>query len=213
MKKLYSLFLTSMLTLALFGNGVVIPDSASVTYLPLRSSSVDVKVDGQVAITYCTQVFENVHHDSVKIQFAFPMPVEASALSLRYNLHDQWRQANFAASEQDSISGGGGQTGVDYSLVQYLGENPLIYSMDESLYADSLIMVELIYVELLEYKFGKVNYHYPNDYQVIADSIQGVVDLQELAFTLVSERTIEAVNLLSHSADSSENSGQEAAVY
>ncbi len=213
MKKLYFLFLSSILSLALFGNGVVIPDSASVKYLPLISSSVDVRVDGQVAITRCTQVFENVNSDSVKVQYAFPMPLEASALSLKYNLHDQWYQASFAASEQDSLSGGGGSGGLDYTLVQYLGENPLIYTPAETLFTDSLLTVELIYVELLEYKFGKVNYYYPNDYQIIADSIPGVIDFQEMVFTLVSERTIDAVNLLSHTADSTQNDGKEAAVY
>ena len=88
------------------------------------------------------------------------MPVEASALSLEYRMHGQWFQASFAAEEQDSLSGGSG-TGLDYTLVEYLGDNPLIYSMDEALFADSLLTVELTYVELLEYKLGKVNYHYP----------------------------------------------------
>ncbi len=212
MKKIYTLLLSSFLTLALYGNGVVIPDSASVKYLPLVSTRVNVKVDGQVAITRCTQVYENIYDDSVKIQFAFPMPLGASALSLKYELHEQWHQANFAAREQDSLTGGG-STGLDYTLVQYLGDNPLIYNMAESLYADSVLTVELTYVELLEYKFGKVNYRYPNDYHLISDSIPGVIDLQELVFTLVSERTIEAINLLSHTADSTLNNGKEAGVY
>ena len=212
MKKVASLLLSSILTLALFGNGVVIPDSASVKYLPLISTSVNVRVDGQVAITRCTQVFNNTSGDSVKIQFAFPMPLEASALSLKYKLHGQWYQASFAAREQDSLTGGGA-TGLDYTLVRYLGDNPLIYSPAETLFADSLLTVELTYVELLEYKLGKVNYHYPNDYHLIADSIPGVIDLQELVLTLISERTIEAINLLSHTADSTRNSGKEAAVY
>jgi Ca-activated chloride channel family protein len=212
MKKIASLLLSLTLSLALYGNGVVIPDSASVKYLPLISTSVHVKVDGQVAITRATQVYRNTADDSVKVQFAYPMPVEASALTLEYSLHGQWYQASFAAEEQDSLSGGGG-TGLDYTLVQYLGENPLIYTMDEALFADSLLTVELTYVELLEYKLGKVNYHYPNDYSLIGDSIPGVVDLQKLVFTLVSERTIEVINLLSHPADSSSNSGNEAAVH
>lgn len=212
MKKFASLFVISLLSLALYGNGVVIPDSASVKYLPLIRSSVYVQVDGQVAITRAIQVYRNTNADSVHVQYAFPMPLEASALSLRYKLHGQWYQASFAATEQDTLTGGGGG-GLDYTLIEYLGDNPLIYTAGEALFADSLLMVELTYVELLEYKLGKVNYHYPNDYSLIADSIPGVVDLQELEFSLASERTIESLNLLSHSADSSRNDGNEAAVY
>jgi hypothetical protein len=117
MKKIASLILSSIITLALFGNSVVIQDSAGVKYLPLISSSVKVQVDGQVAVTRTTQVFRNTAGDSVKVQYAFPLPLEASALSLAYQLHGQWYQAGFAASEQDSLSGGG-SSGLDYSLVQ-----------------------------------------------------------------------------------------------
>ena len=44
------------------------------------------------------------------------MPVEASALTLKYELHGQWYEASFAAKEQDSLTGGGA-TGLDYYLL------------------------------------------------------------------------------------------------
>ncbi len=212
MKSLYTLVFALLTTAPIFANGVVIPDSAGIKYLPLISSTVEVSVDGQVAITKATQVYLNTTVDSLKIQYAFPMPLEASALSLFYKTNSQWYEAKFSATEQDSISGGG-ETTVDYELLTYLGENPLIYSMDQPIYADSTLTVELVYVELLEYKLGKVNYHYPNDYDIIADSIDRLIDQQKMHFSLLSDRTITDIKLLSHTADSITNTGTEANIY
>lgn len=212
MKNLCTLVFTLGISASLLANGVIIPDSASIKYLPLISSEVDVSVDGQVAITKTTQVFLNTTGDSMKAQYAFPMPLGASALSLFYKTNSQWYEAKFSATEQDSISGGG-ETTVDYELLTYLGENPLIYSMDQTIHADSTLMVELVYVELLEYKLGRVNYTYPNDYDIIADSIDRLIDQQNMHFRLLSDRTITDITLLSHTADSITNNGREANIY
>ncbi len=212
MKNFITFIYVFFLSTSLFANGVIIPDSAGIKYMPLIYSSVEVSVDGQVAITKTTQVFLNTTEDSLKIQYAFPMPLEASALSLFYKTNSQWYEAKFSATEQDSISGGG-ETTVDYELLTYLGENPLIYSPDQPIHADSTLTVELVYVELLEYKLGKVNYNYPNDYDIIADSIDRLIDQQKMHFSLVSDRTITDIKLLSHSADSITNTGTEANIY
>jgi len=212
MKNIITLIYVLFLSTTLYANGVIIPDSAGIKYLPLISSTVEVSVDGQVAITKATQIFLNTTEDSLKIQYAFPMPLEASALSLFYKTNSQWYEAKFSATEQDSISGGG-ETTVDYELLTYLGENPLIYSMDQPIYADSTLTVELVYVELLEYKLGKVNYNYPNDYDIIADSIDRSIDLQKLQFRLLSDRTITDIKLLSHTADSITNTGTGANIF
>jgi Ca-activated chloride channel family protein len=212
MKSLYTLVLAFTISASLLANGVIIPDSASIKYLPLISSTVDVSVDGQVAITKATQVFKNTTEDSLKIQYAFPMPLQASALSLFYRINSQWYEAKFSATEQDSISGGS-ETTVDYELLTYLGENPLVYSFDQPIHADSTLTVELVYVELLEYKLGKVNYNYPNDYDIIADSIDRLIDQQKMHFSLLSDRTITDIKLLSHTADSITNTGTEANIY
>ncbi len=212
MKNIVTLIYLVSLSASLLANGVVIPDSAGIKYLPLISSTVEVSVDGQVAITKATQVFLNTTEDSLKIQYAFPMPLEASALSLFYKTNSQWYEAKFSATEQDSISGGGEIT-VDYELLTYLGENPLIYSPDQPIQADSTLTLELVYVELLESKLGKVNYNYPNDYDIIADSIDRLIDQQKMHFSLLSDRTITDIKLLSHTADSITNTGTEANIF
>ncbi|MEE9461073.1 MAG: VWA domain-containing protein [Bacteroidales bacterium] len=212
MKNIVTLIYLVSLSASLLANGVVIPDSAGIKYLPLISSTIEVSVDGQVAITKATQVFLNTTEDSLKIQYAFPIPLEASALSLFYKTNSQWYEAKFSATEQDSLSGGS-ETTVDYELLTYLGENPLIYSLDQPILADSTLTIELVYVELLEYKLGKVNYNYPNDYDIIADSIDRPVDVQLMQFSLVSDRTITDIKLLSHTADSITNTGTEANIF
>jgi len=57
MKNIVTLISMLSLSASLFANGVIIPDSAGIKYLPLISSTVEVSVDGQVAITKATQVF------------------------------------------------------------------------------------------------------------------------------------------------------------
>ena len=212
MKNLFTLVFALSISAYVLSNGVIIPDSANIKYLPLISSTVDVSVDGQVAITTATQVFLNTTEDSLKIQYAFPMPLGASALSLSYKTNNTWYEAKFSATEQDSISGGK-ETTVDNELLTYLGENPLVYSLDQTIRADSTLTIELVYVELLEYKLGKVNYNYPNDYDIIADSIDRLIDQQKMHFSLLSDRTITDVKLLSHTADSINNTGNEADIY
>lgn len=212
MKNLLTLVFTLSISASLLSNGVVIPDSANIKYLPLISSIVNVSVDGQVAITTATQVFLNTAEDSLKIQYAFPMPLGASALSLFYKTDNTWYEAKFSATEQDSISGGN-ETTVDRELLTYLGENPLVYNLDQTIHADSTLTIELVYVELLEYKLGKVNYNYPNDYDIIADSIDRLIDQQKMHFSLLSDRTITDIKLLSHTPDSITNTGTEADIY
>lgn len=212
MKKYILLLAGTFLSAALAANGVVIPDSSSLKYLPLISSEVNVRVEGQVAITKTYQEYTNTSNDSMGIQFAFPLPVDASALSLSYKINGQWRSASFAAKEQDSIQGGNGGTGPDYTLIEYLGENPLIYTPDETLFADSTVIFILEYVQLLEYKLGKVNYRYPNDYSQIANDILPAIVKHQLDFSLISDRSIESISLMSHHADTIINTGNDASV-
>ncbi|MCF8390351.1 MAG: VWA domain-containing protein [Bacteroidales bacterium] len=209
MKKLF--FLISFITFlsnGLLANGVVLNKALAGSYLTLLESSVSVSIENQVAITQTTQIFKNNIGDSLTIKYAFPLPEDASATNLRYKINGKWYTANFAPVPQDTTTGG--STGdFDYTLNQYLGPNPLYFEIDQQIRIDSLIIVELSYVELLKYKFGKVNYNYPNDYHTIQTEI---INKQEIYLELISERTIETIELLSHSATESENSGSLASI-
>jgi hypothetical protein len=191
-----------------FSNGVVFDKSQVETYLRLTDSKVEVLVESQVSLTTATQTFLNNIEDSLIVKYAFPLPEDASATRLRYKINGIWYTANFSPTPQDTTTGGGpGEQ--DYNLKNYLGKNPLYFDIEQELGQDSTLIVELSYVELLEYKFGEVKYYYPNNYQLIQSQI---VNIAELSFTLNSERTIEDINLLSHTATSTDNSGNQASI-
>jgi Ca-activated chloride channel family protein len=191
-----------------FSNGVVFDKSQVETYLRLTDSKVEVLVESQVSLTTTTQTFLNNLGDSLTIKYAFPLPEDASATKLRYKINGIWYTADFSPTPQDTTTGGGpGEQ--DYNLKNYLGNNPLYFDIEHNLGQDSTIIVELSYVELLKYKYGEVKYYYPNNYQLIQSEI---VNLAELSFTLNSERTIEEINLLSHTAASTDNSGNQASI-
>jgi len=207
MKK--TLFLIGMLTIlgkAVFANGVLFSKTETGSYVRLKETSVNVAIEGQVAITMARGVFVNNLADSLPVKFAFPLPESASATGLRYKLEGIWYEASFSPLPQDtSLVFDPGQD--DFYLRQYLGKNPLFYDIEQALLIDSTMIVELSYVELLPYSLGNVNYRFPNDYQVIQDTH---LYSQELNIVLHSDRTIENFALLSHEADSINNTGNTA---
>lgn len=93
-------------------------------------------------------------------------------------------------------------------LRNFLGESPLYFDLEQKVKPDSLLTVELTYVELLAYKFGKVNFYYPNDYSLVQSHN---LELQYLDFTLNSLRTIEDIqSVSSHTVAQSNNDGNTA---
>ena len=73
-----------------------------------------------------------------------------------------------------------------------------------------LIVIELTYVELLEYSFGKVYFSYPNDYGLIQTSY---INDQVLNFNLISDRTIDSLQITSHSGATITNNTNNAQIY
>jgi Ca-activated chloride channel homolog len=207
MKKTILLMLLSVLFgKALHANGVVLNKAETGSYLTLLESSVNAVIESQVSNTVATQVYRNDIGDTLRIKFAFPLPENASATKLRYKINGVWYIANFAPIPQDTTTGGSPGE-VDYTLQQYLGLNPLFFDINQNILKDSTITVELTYVELLKYKLGTVKYLYPNNYQLIQNP---ALTKQEIHVTLNSERTIENIELLSHTATSISNNGNQA---
>lgn len=189
---------------ALFGNGVVFNKSEIGSYLKLLESSTSVTIESQVASTVTIQSFKNDLEDSITIKYAFPLPEDASATKLRYKINGTWYTASFTAVPQDTSTGSSPDGEEDYNLKDFLGTNPLYFDIVQKIELDSVIEVELTYVELLNYKFGNVDYIFPNNYERI--QAEELIK-QEFNLTLRSERTIEDIALLSHTATTSTNSG------
>jgi Ca-activated chloride channel family protein len=187
-------------------NGVAIVNAEAESYFRLVSTTVNVSVENQVSITTTTQNFLNQTGLETKVRYAFPLPQGASAISLKWEIGGQWYQAVISPIPQDTTHPGG----VSTVLNDYLGPNPLYFSIMETVGADSQLTVELQYVELLKYTGGFVYYTYPNDYHLIQPAY---LDIQELEFHLISERSITNISLESHTADSSYLSAVTADLY
>ena len=168
MKKLAVLLLFLINIPLLYSNGVGIVDASNQLYLKLISSNVNVSVDNQVAVIKTTQVFRNDFDSDRIFKYAFPLPEEASAIGMRWFSNGEWHSAVIAATAQDTTLPGGGT--IHPNLTAYLGDTPLYFNFDNPLPKDSLITIELTYVELLKYKFGDVSFFYNNKYLLIHNS-------------------------------------------
>ena len=198
MKKilLITLFILAI-CIQVHGNGVAIVDAENAVYLRLIESIVEVNVESQVAVIKTQQVFKNSYNGDRIIKYAFPLPGTANATSLRWLLAGAWYEASIAPVPQDTtMPGPPGKLHPD--LKSYLGETPLFYDLTDPVRKDSLVIIELTYVQLLSYEFGKVNFTYPNDYRLIQSTF---VEKQELDFTLTSPRTIDSLQLISNHAN------------
>ena len=193
MKKfIFSFLMGITLALSAFSNGIIIVNTQEEIYLTLTASSVETQVNNQVAITRTLQTFYNgTGQEILAAKYAFPLPDGASAIGLRWLVNGVWYEASIAAEPQDTTITGGG-SGASQALMNYLGASPLFFSFDAlQIGVDSLIQVELTYVELLPYSFNLVSYYYPNDYSLIQPG-PGAIE-QHFSWTMESDRTILSV--------------------
>ena len=189
-KKLFIIMLA--VTSYALANGVAIVNGSTPQYLELINSHVQVSIENQVAITTATQTFANRLGGNTTFKYAFPLNEQASAISLRWQIHNNWYTASFSATPQDtSVTGGEGEEPAA-SLKNYLGATPLYFNISEVLGNDSLVTIELTYVEFLPYEFGVVDYTYPNDYQLIQSA---AIDTQNFNLVINSDRNIDSLKL------------------
>ena len=187
-------------------NGVGIIDAKNGIYLTLVSSYVDVNVENQVALVTTTQMFSNQSGAQQLIKYGFPLAESASGTELLWKINGTWYKANFAPTPQDT-SQPGPVGEIHPNLKTYLGDTPLYFNIEQILKPDSLLTVKLSYVQLLSYSFGKVEFSYPNNYTLL----QTVpLNIQQLNFNLYSERTIDNIQLLSHTTSEFSNDGHTA---
>ncbi len=183
------LFLVPLYTLLLVNtapaNGVAIADAGNLECLHLEASRVNALVENQVSQVVARQEFRNLGETPRIVKYGFPLAEDASATRLRWRQDGVWHEAGIAAAPADTTLPGGGT--AHPSLRQHLGNTPLYYDLEEAVLPDSQLVVELSYVQLLPYDFGRVGFDFPADYSLIQAA---PLDRQEFAFTLESERTI-----------------------
>lgn len=201
MKKLVIVLLVVFASISLLANGVGIVNASNQTYLKVETSNINVEVENQIALIKSTQTFRNDFGIDKTFKYAFPLPLGASAVSLKWKINGAWKTAMITPQPPDTSLPGGNP---HPNLVQYLGDVPLYFDILDTLKADSVVTIELTYVEFLKYSFGNVNFEYPNDYTLIQ---QSPFNNLEFRFTLNSSRTIDAIQLLSHNATQQTNNG------
>nr|HPN37251.1 VWA domain-containing protein [Melioribacteraceae bacterium] len=206
MRKIFIL-LYVIITLPLFANGVAIFNDENGICLKLVKSQVEVNVNNQVAVIKTTQTFKNELGIDVYVKYGFPLADGASATKLMWKVKNIWYQANIAATPQDTTHPGGN---INPQIKQYLGNTPLYFSIPQEILNDSLIVVELTYVQLLSYKNGKVFFNYPNSYTLIQTSF---INEQIFDFKLNSSRTIDSLNFTSHTGATITNTGNLGTIY
>jgi len=204
--KIISIFILMIFVSSGFSNGVAIVDATNNVYFRLLSNQVEVTVENQVAVIKATNVFQNNLTADTTIKYAFPMPENGSAIGLRWQVEGQWYEAIISPQPPDTSLPGPG--GPSVNLTNFLGETPLYFDVEQQIKQDSLLIVELTYVQLLKYDLGDVDFLFPNNYQLIQNE---VLELQQLDFDLVSSRTIESLELLSsHPITAFNNTGNTA---
>ena len=191
----------------LLANGVAIIDAETGNCLNLVVSEIQVNVENQVAVITSTQTFKNNFGSTKVVKYGFPLPGTASATELRWKISGIWYEASFAPTPQDTTTPGSGGS-MDEDLKAYLGDTPIYFDIKDGVKADSLLIVEISYVDLLPYEFGNVDFVYTNDYSKIQSS---VLDEQHIIFNLTSLRTINSLNMLSdHDSIDVSNNGNSA---
>ncbi len=193
-----SLLFIILMASIIMANGVAVVNSSAGIYLPLKTSYVDVTVKNQVAVVKSTQIFKNTFSYDRAIKYAFPVKESATATNLRWFIDGEWHEAVISPVPQDTTTPGGHDP--HWTFTEYLGDTPLFFDIEQPVKSDSTLIVELTYVEFLDYRYGNVTFDYPNDYTVIQSA---PVDLMSFNFKLSSGRAVESANLLTHTADTS----------
>jgi len=183
-------------SIAMWGHGIALITETG-TLLELSESHVDVQIDNQISIVKSTQIFINKTGEDINIKYGFPMPADANPLSIRWRLDDGvWKEAEVNSSNQDTnipITNGSSGSGTvsNSDLNRYLGNTPLFFIPADDIEKGVKIAIEVTYVQLLPYSFGKVSFTYPYDYSIIQfDALNN----QSFNLDLYSERTIDATN-------------------
>ncbi|OQY38602.1 MAG: hypothetical protein B6226_03365, partial [Candidatus Cloacimonetes bacterium 4572_65] len=187
MKKLSLMILLLVVSMTLFGSGVAIYNWETGAGLDITADKYDITIENQVAIITAEQTFTNNSSITREIEYAYPVPEGANATSLRFNVDDEWYEAEFAAVPDGGSSGGGGGDTLPYQLVDLLGGNPLYYEIEYQIEPEHTLIVQVTYVQLLEYAFGEValDINRLHSFQDAPSTVDFELDIE-----LISQRTI-----------------------
>lgn len=168
--------------LLLAADGVLKVMNLPFTYLPLKSVTVTARTEYQVAETITRQTFINNTGMSVKLKYGFPLDHKATVTRVRWLIDGIWHDGKIYERPQDTtaVNPGGLQ---DRQFLDYMGDNPFYLSFRDSLANNQPILIELTYIELLEFDSRQIYYRYPLDLKHL---INNKLDYFRISMTLTS---------------------------
>ncbi|MBN2088686.1 VWA domain-containing protein, partial [candidate division KSB1 bacterium] len=169
-----------------FADGVLKVMNLPYTYLPLKSVEVTSKIEYQVAETITKQTFMNNTGINAKLKFGFPLDRRASVTRVRWLKEGIWYQGKIFERPQDTTAVNPGGL-PDRQFLDYMGDNPFYITFRDSLAHNQQILIELTYIELLEYDSRQIYYRYPLDLKHL---INNKLDNFRISITLKSELPI-----------------------
>lgn len=129
--------------------------------LPVRSIEIDTKIDGQVATTHLTQVFQNNTSFTLEGTYFFPIPEDATISNFAIwengkKLNGEIRSREEARRIYDEIV----RRQRDPGLLEYAGKD-LFQASIFPIPANSDKKLEMTYTQVLRSDSGTVSYRYP----------------------------------------------------
>ncbi len=203
MKKTLLLCILVLLLSYLSAVGVAVIDVNQGQFVRLSETTYNVSIENQVALVTCKETFVNDSDTNVSPKLVFPIPEGASATFLRWQINDVWHTAVISGNQQDS-SIVGPPSNLPQYFSDYIKPFPIMYNFNEAMSDSDTLIVELTYVQLLNYSFGNVELNLRNNYLPIQ-----LVPLnhQQINIDISSDRTIESVVADNHPASEITNSG------
>ncbi len=115
----------------------------------------------QVAVTTITQVFRNTTGVATTAMYGIQVPTAAMVTSMRWKINGQWYKASINAPDTSNNAGGcSGTVPQSNTFASVFSQPAFMFAFKDTVQRDSQLTVELSYVELLPYRFGKLAYRY-----------------------------------------------------
>jgi Ca-activated chloride channel family protein len=145
----------------LSANGLLMPTESGYPYDFLRNTvtNVNVEINGLVAETSVYQEFENEWYDTTDAVYSFPLPPDARAVKFLYWYNDTLYSAVLKVKEQ-ATNPGTGEGGVAALVNDYIGRNGIKIYL-KNIRPGDVQKVELRYISVCDYFFGKAGYKFP----------------------------------------------------
>ncbi len=185
MKYLLSFFLLVTFVLGdglFYGNAIDDTTDHTGTFLRLVSSDLVIDINDQAGSTTIHQTFQNDYDYPSTGTYFFPLPYDGNATGFAYLVDSTWIEAVIQPGEQDTVTGPS-NPGQLNDLIAYLGSNPFMVAITDTIPPQSSIVVQLQYMELLPYNFGLVEYSYPLAPTPFDTQLQYDLSLQMSVFT------------------------------